>query len=128
MAEEAAKRKDDIYVDAGDLSLSDKWGTSPTPTMSIPQIIDRIETAKAWIVMKHVEVNPAYKAILDEYEAFVRDIAGPEGSKLLRNAEMLVSSPRQIGKRLIISIGDQLSRPDPGIKGPLGLRSSWIEA
>lgn len=90
VAEEAAKRKDDVFADAGDLALTDKWGTVPSPTMTIPQIIDRIETAKAWVVIKHVETNPAYKAVLDEYEAFVRDIAGPEGSKLLRNAEMLV--------------------------------------
>jgi hypothetical protein len=90
VAEEAAKRDGDIYVDAGNLALTDKWGSLPPPTMSIPQIIDRIETAQAWLVMKHVEVNPAYKAVLDEYEAFVREIAGPEGSKLLHNAEMLV--------------------------------------
>jgi hypothetical protein len=97
VAEQAAKRKGDIYVDVGDLSLSDKWGTTPKPDMTIPQIIDRIETAGAWLVLKHVEQNPAYKALLDEYEAFVREIAGPQGSRLLSNAEMLVfiTSPKR---------------------------------
>lgn len=97
VAIEASQRKDDVYVDAGDLALSDKWGTTPKPNMTIPEIIDRIETAGAWLVLKHVEVNPAYKALLDEYEAFVREIAGPEGSRLLSNAEMLVfiTSPRR---------------------------------
>lgn len=89
-AEQAAKRHGDLYADVGDLSLTDKWGSVPAPTMPIPEIIERIETAGAWIVLKHVEVDPAYKRLLDEYEAFVRDIAGPEGSELLRNAEMLV--------------------------------------
>jgi len=97
VAEEAMKRKNDVYVDVGDLTLADKWGTTPTPDMTIPEIIDRIETAGAWLVMKHVEANPAYKALLDEYEAFVREIAGPEGARLLSNAEMLVfiTSPRR---------------------------------
>jgi hypothetical protein len=97
VAEEAARRKDDLYVDAGDLTLADKWGTTPKPNMTIPEIIERIETAGAWLVMKHVETNPAYKALLDEYEAFLREIAGPEGSRLLSNAEMLVfiTSPRR---------------------------------
>nr|WP_281502811.1 cupin-like domain-containing protein [Ancylobacter crimeensis] len=47
--------------------------------------------------MKHVEKNPAYREVLDEFETFVRDIAGPEGSKLLSNAEMLIfiTSPRR---------------------------------
>lgn len=97
VAEAACKRKGDVYVDAGDLSLADKWGSTPTPNMTIPEIIDRIETAGAWLVMKHVEKDPAYKALLDEYEAFVREIAGPQGSRLLSNAEMLVfiTSPRR---------------------------------
>jgi predicted transcriptional regulator len=97
VADDACKRKGDVYVDAGDLTLADKWGTTPRPNMTIPEIIDRIETAGAWLVMKHVECNPAYKALLDEYEAFVREIAGPEGSRLLSNAEMLVfiTSPRR---------------------------------
>ncbi|WP_321905350.1 cupin-like domain-containing protein [Paraburkholderia tropica] len=90
VAEAACKRKDDVYVDAGDLTLADKWGSTPKPDMTIPEIIDRIETAGAWLVMKHVEKDPAYKALLDEYEAFVREIAGPEGARLLSNAEMLV--------------------------------------
>ncbi|QGZ60777.1 cupin-like domain-containing protein [Paraburkholderia acidisoli] len=90
VAEAASKREGDVYVDAGDLSLADKWGTTPKPNMTIPEIIDRIETAGAWLVMKHVELDPAYKALLDEYEAFVRELAGPEGSRLLSNAEMLV--------------------------------------
>ncbi|WP_051953049.1 cupin-like domain-containing protein [Methylocapsa aurea] len=98
VAEEAAKRRGDLYADVGDLTITDKWGTTPEPTMPIPKIIDRIETAGAWIVMKHVEVDPRYKAVLDDYADFVRGIAGPEGAKLLRNPEMLVfiTSPNRI--------------------------------
>jgi len=97
VAEAACKRNGDVYVDAGDLTLADKWGTTPKPDMTIPEIIDRIETAGAWLVLKHVEANPAYKAVLDDYEAFLRELAGPEGAPLLSNAEMLVfiTSPRR---------------------------------
>ncbi len=90
VAREAAKRRGDLYVDVGDLKLTDKWGTTPAPTMPIPELIERIETAGAWLILKHVEIDPKYKAILDDYTDFVRGIAGPEGAKLLRNPEMLV--------------------------------------
>lgn len=90
VAEEASRRKGDIHVDAGDYTYADKWGEMPKPNMTIPEIIDRIETAGAWLVLKHVEANRAYKAMLDEFEIFVREIAGQESSKLLRDGEMIV--------------------------------------
>ncbi|WP_395667000.1 cupin-like domain-containing protein [Methylocella sp.] len=97
VAEAASQRHGDLWADAGDLSLTDKWGTTPAPDMPIPQLIDRIETAGAWIVMKHVEVDPRYKEILDGYEAFVRSVAAPEASARLTSPEMLVfmTSPRR---------------------------------
>jgi hypothetical protein len=97
VAEQAAKRKDDLYWDAGDVSITDKWGSTAKPDLTVGQIISRIETAGAWMVMKHMEIDPRYKAVLDEFEAFIRDIAGPDGSKDLSNAEMLafVTSPNR---------------------------------
>jgi hypothetical protein len=66
--------------------------------MSIEEIIDRIDTAGAWIVMKHLETDPRYKAILDEFYAFVTGFAGPDSSRQIRNPEMLafLTSPRRI--------------------------------
>ncbi|WP_374307653.1 cupin-like domain-containing protein [Methylocella sp.] len=97
VAEAAAKRPGDLWADAGDLSLTDKWGSVPEPDMPIPQLIDRIETAGAWIVMKHMEVDPRYQEVLDGYERFAREVAGPELSSRLSSAEMLafVTSPRR---------------------------------
>jgi hypothetical protein len=97
VAEEASRRKGDLYVDAGNFTFADKWGTTPKPNMTIPEIFERIETAGAWLVLKHIDTNPAYKALLDDFEAFLREIAGPEGSTLLSNPEMivLITSPRR---------------------------------
>ncbi|MFM0094533.1 cupin-like domain-containing protein [Paraburkholderia nemoris] len=97
VAEEASRRNGDLYVDAGNFTFADKWDTTPKPNMTIPEIFERIETAGAWLVLKHVETNPAYMALLDEFKAFLLEIAGPEGSKLLSNAEMivLITSPRR---------------------------------
>lgn len=80
VAEQASKRKGDLYVDAGNFSFEDKWGTTPKPNMTIPEIIERIETAGAWLVLKHVDTDPAYKKVLDDFVAFLLEIAGPAGS------------------------------------------------
>lgn len=98
VAREAGGRTGDLYFDAGDVSITDKWGKIPVPDRPVSDIIDRIESAGAWIVMKHVERNPAYGAVLAEWADFVRDIAGPSGARLLRNPEMLVfiTSPNRV--------------------------------
>lgn len=98
VAKKAARRKYDLYFDAGEVSLSDKWGNIPVPDLPVTEVIRRIETAGAWIIMKHVETDPQYKAVLDDWADFVRGLAGPEGAKLLRNPEMLVmiTSPHRV--------------------------------
>jgi hypothetical protein len=98
LAREVSKRKGDLYFDAGDVSIDDKWGKIPVPDRPVTDVIERIESAGAWIVMKHVELNPAYAAVLADWAAFVRDVAGPSGAHLLRKPEMLVfiTSPNRV--------------------------------
>jgi hypothetical protein len=97
-AQEASKRKHDVHMDAGNVSVTDKWGKIPVPEMPVWEVIKRIETAGAWVIMKHVEADPRYKVVLDEWADFVRDLAGPEAARLLRNPEMLVmiTSPNRV--------------------------------
>jgi len=90
VAQDAAKRPGDLYMDAGDLTLADTWGSVPPPQLPVAKVIEQLETAKAMIILKHVEGDPAYKAVLDDYADFVWRIAGADGAKLLRSPEMLV--------------------------------------
>jgi Cupin-like domain len=98
MAQDALSRPGDAYVDAGDASITDKWGNIPIPEMSADQIISRIEHAKAWVILKHVEKDPRYAAVLNDFAGFVWDLAGPGAVKNILNPEMLVivSSPNRI--------------------------------
>ena len=98
VARSAAHRPGDVYFDAGRVDIDDKWGYIPIPQRPVEDIIRSIEDAQAWIIIKHVEEAPAYGAVLDEFAAFVRDIAGPEGQGLLDSPEMLVlvSSPNRV--------------------------------
>jgi Cupin-like domain len=98
IAQEALARPGDSYVDAGDPAVTDKWGNIPVPDMTPDQIISRIEHAKAWVILKHVEKDPRYAAVLNEFAGFVWDIAGPVEAKNIHSPEMLVivSSPNRI--------------------------------
>jgi hypothetical protein len=98
VAKEAAKRPGDLYLDAGDVSVMDKWGHIPIPDRPVEEIIHRIESAGAWIIIKHVEQTPGYAEVIQEFNDFVRQLAGPETARLLSHPEMLVlvTSPKRI--------------------------------
>jgi hypothetical protein len=98
IAQEALSRPGDAYFDAGDPTLSDKWGNIPVPDMSIEQVLTRIEHAKAWVILKHTEKDPRYAEVLNQFAQFVWGLAGPEKAKEILNPEMLVivSSPQRL--------------------------------
>jgi hypothetical protein len=89
-AQDAARRTNDVYINVGNVSVAEKWEQIPVLTFPVAEVIRRVQTAEAWIVLKHVETDRRYKSILDEFTDFVKDIAGPEGEKFIRNPEMLV--------------------------------------
>ncbi len=98
VAQNASRRRYDLYFDAGDVGISDEWGYIPSPACPVTEVLDRIENAGAWIIIKHVECEPAYARILDEFTEFVRVVAGPEKARFLRKPELqvLISSPNRI--------------------------------
>ncbi len=98
VAREASKRPGDVYFDAGKIDITDKWGNIPVPDMPVDAVIERILTAQAWVIMKHVEKDPRYAPVLAEFTQFVHGLAGPEQSRDILNPEMLVivSSPGRV--------------------------------
>jgi Cupin-like domain len=97
-AKAAAKRPGDLYADAGDVKVTDKWGHIPMPDRPVEEVLRRIEHAGAWIIMKHVESDPAYAEVLNEFADFVRSLSAPDQRYTLNNPEMLVpiTSPKRV--------------------------------
>lgn len=97
-ARAATNRPGDFYCDAGKVEVTDKWGHIPVPDMPVDELLRRIKTAGAWVIIKHVELDPRYKSVLDSFARYVRDIAGPLKRDEILNPEMLViiSSPNRV--------------------------------
>jgi hypothetical protein len=98
LAKTVALRPGDFYSDSGDVHVDQKWGQIPVTELSAEEVIERIEHAGAWIIMKHVELDPAYAAILSQCAQQIRDLAGPKMGRHLLNPEMLIiaNSPGRI--------------------------------
>lgn len=98
VARQASKRPGDLYADTGDVKVTDKWGNIPLIDRPIDEVIDRIQSAGAWIIMKHVEIDPAYAAVLNEFAEFVQSMAPADPRFSIGKPEMLIliTSPKRL--------------------------------
>ena len=88
----------DIYYDSGEVSVGQRWDAVPRTEMSVDQLIDRIENAGAWILLKKTNRDPRYAAILDQALAEAARMVGPAfPTKMkMRSAVVLITSPNRI--------------------------------
>ncbi len=90
--------KNGIAYDAGDVRVDQRWDSLPQEKPPIEEVFDNISNSGAWIVMRHVERVPEYKAILDECLTEVRRLSGREVSQeeKSREAMLFITSPRRV--------------------------------
>jgi hypothetical protein len=90
--------EDDIYYDAGDIQVNQRWDQTPRSQLSVDQLIDRIENAGAWILLKRTNRDPGYGALLDRGLSEAERLVGSRFPKQLkmRSAVVLITSPNRI--------------------------------
>jgi hypothetical protein len=98
LAQQMAGDPRDVYYDAGDVQIGQRWDQIPACDLSVEQLLDRIENANAWIVLRKVDKSPPYAALLD---ACIAEIEVRSGRTLrdvmkIRNALIFISSPGRI--------------------------------
>lgn len=90
--------EEDIYYDSGEVKVGQRWDEVPRTKLSVDQLIDRIEHAGAWILLKKTNRDPRYAAILDQALAEAAAMVGPAFPQKMkmRSAVVLVTSPNRI--------------------------------
>jgi hypothetical protein len=66
-----------IEYNAGELPVNQDPKLTPRNGLSIEETIERIQSCKSWMVLKHVQNNPEYRALLEECLAIVRPHSEP---------------------------------------------------
>jgi hypothetical protein len=83
-----------VEYNAGDVPIGLDPAQTPRTGLSVEETIRRIETCRSWIVVKHVERDPEYRALLD---ACLDEVAvhseGLEPGMTEREGHLFVSSP-----------------------------------
>jgi hypothetical protein len=88
----------DVYYDAGDIRVDQRWDQIPRTQLSVAQLIDRIENAGAWILLRGSHKDQQYAAILDQCLDEARRLVGPAFPKKIKCVRGLVfiTSPNRV--------------------------------
>lgn len=89
--------RDRIEYNSGKVAVSQDPDSTPLVDLTPDEIVERIETASAWMVLKRIECHPAYRDLLGEA---LRSVARARGFKSTKDAGfsdiqgfLFVSSP-----------------------------------
>jgi hypothetical protein len=97
LAQEMAEDPGDVYYDAGDIRVDQRWDHVPPSQLPLDELLRRIETAGAWIILRRAEKNPEYAALLAECIAEIESLSGRDLSKMkLHNAIVFITSPHRV--------------------------------
>jgi cupin-like protein len=87
-----------LYYDAGEVRVNQRWDESPTTDLSVDETIRRIEEAGAWVVLKRSEQDPEYRALLNECMAEIQTLLGRDLKREMKGDEVIIfiTSPNRI--------------------------------
>jgi len=94
-----AVRPGDLYYDAGEIRVDQRWDETGPKMITVEQAIDNIECTGAWIVLKRVERDPEYAELLRQCMQDAQHYIGRELTKDLRVAQdgiIFISSPNRV--------------------------------
>jgi hypothetical protein len=91
-------RPKEIYYDAGDVKVEQRWDAIPKKPFSAVEAMQRIETCGAWFIFRSAQNDPEYRVFLDEGLAELKAYMGPDiDSKILvEDIIIFVTSPNRV--------------------------------
>ena len=92
------ERPKEIYYDAGDVKVDQRWDAIPKKPFSAVEAMERIETCGAWFIFRSAQNDPEYRVFLDEGLAELKAYMGPDiDSKILvEDIIIFVTSPNRV--------------------------------
>jgi len=62
----------------GDVRVDQRWKYRAPNPYTLEEAMERIDQAGAWVILKHTELDPEYKALMDAIMSEVERISGRE--------------------------------------------------
>jgi hypothetical protein len=87
-----------LYYNVGDREIKRGWDLTESRPFSVAEALDRIESAKAWMILKSVQTIPEYGEVLDSVLREIHAASGKpfEGATLQHNMSVILTSPGRV--------------------------------
>jgi hypothetical protein len=102
LAKTAAKhpkaRPDEVYFDAGDVRVDQRWDQTPRPEYSAEEVLDRIQTSGAWMMIRRAELVDEYRIVLDDCMREIQNLLQLDLDSVMqvKNAIVFITSPGRV--------------------------------
>jgi len=99
LAERTLKRRPkEIYYDAGDIKIDQRWDAVPERPFSVVEAMERIETCGAWFIFRSAQNDPEYRVLLDRGLAEIKEHIGPgiDSQIMVQDIIIFVTSPKRV--------------------------------
>ena len=99
LAERTLKnRPKEIYYDAGDVSVEQRWDAIPKKPFSAVEAMQRVETCGAWFIFRSAQNDPEYRVFLDKGLAEPKQHMGPgiDSKIMVEDIIIFVTSPKRV--------------------------------
>jgi hypothetical protein len=98
LARKLASIPGEVYFDTGVQSIDQRWDQTPKPTITLDDVVTTLEDTSAWVILRHAELDPPYRAILERCMEELKQFAPADFWSLVRlqNAIVFITSPHRI--------------------------------
>lgn len=87
-----------VVYDAGLIEVEDRWDRRPPKQVTLEEAMERIDSAGAWVILKHAESDPDYKTLMERIMSDIQRLSGRDLRKEAKNSEVqiMLTSPGRI--------------------------------
>ncbi len=91
-------RPGELYADIDVTRVEQRWDESSRPGVPLASVIDELAASNAWIIIRHAELDPRYRILLERGMTEIREAGAGRLPQSLRkeNAIIFVTSPKRI--------------------------------
>jgi hypothetical protein len=98
LAQMIKRNSNNVVYDTGEVRVGDRWNQRPPKQHTLEEAMERIDCAGAWVILKHAELDPEYKALMHTIMSDIQRLTERDLQKQTKNleAQVMLTSPGRI--------------------------------